>query len=587
MSVLFREKMRVYRECNAIKSCRSPLILSKSWRMHHQDSRRERVAENSWICFSTDYVATASDDGVLKLNPRTDLSADEITHVFGYARDLKAKYTLGKVIGAGSFGIVRECNELSSGRRYAVKTISKAPKRGLATPRYLLKLRTEVEIMQQLGYSLDAVNLKDVFEDDENVHLVMEVCDGGVLLERIEKEKYSEKFIIPIVRSILRFISQCHTKGFIYRDVKPDNFLFQTKDADSHLKATDFGLSIKHWPHERKLTSRSGTPAYMAPELVMQSYDEKCDVWSVGMLTYQMLTGRFPYWEDVRRVSLTDVWRAILTDDLKWDAPELKQLSRPAVDFLQSLLQRDPANRPSAQDCLQHPWVVDDTNAADLPLEGSVVQRLQRFSTYGLLKQMVLKMIVDDMAAGGDAAAALKSQPSVGVPADVVEGLQSLFNELDVDRSGSITMSELSQGLRKQGYSLTDNEIEQLMRKVDANHDGDVSINEFMTTLLDWNLIQESQGWKSFVDRAFDNLDKDGNGFINLEELVQLLPTVMTDTGRPVSAEERLATAKQMLREADTNGDGKISRDEFLELLKEHQTPDSLSFYDDRVTRSA
>jgi calcium-dependent protein kinase len=418
------------------------------------------------------------------------------------------------------------------------------------------------------------------------VHLVMEVCNGGVLLERIEKEKYSEKYIVPIVRSILRFISQCHAKGFIYRDVKPDNFLFQTKDPDSHLKATDFGLSIKHWPHERKLTSRSGTPAYMAPELVMQSYDEKCDVWSVGMLTYQMLTGRFPYWEDVRRVSLTDVWKAILTDDINWSSPELKQLSRPAIDFLQSLLQRDPANRPSAQECLEHLWVVDDTNAADLPLEGSVVQRLQRFSTYGLLKQMVLMMIVDDMAAGGDAAAALKSQPSVGVPADVVEGLQSLFNELDVDKSGSITMSELSQGLRKQGYNLTDDEIEQLMRKVDANHDGDVSINEFMATLLDWNLIQESQGWQSYVDRAFDNLNKDGDGFIRLEELVELLPTVMTDTGRPVSAEERLTMAKQMLREADTNGDGKISRDEFSELLKEHQAPDSLSFYDDRLTRS-
>ena len=74
-------------------------------------------------------------------------------------------------------------------------------------------------------------------------------------------------------------------------------------------------------PQERKLTSRSGTPAYMAPELVMQSYDEKCDLWSVGMLAYQMLTGRFPFWEDVRRESLTDVWKAILTQDISWDAP--------------------------------------------------------------------------------------------------------------------------------------------------------------------------------------------------------------------------------------------------------------------------
>ncbi|PNG71918.1 Calcium-dependent protein kinase 25, partial [Tetrabaena socialis] len=96
---------------------------------------------------------------------------------------------------------------------------------------------------------------------------------------------------------------------------------FLRHDDESPLKATDFGLSIRHWPDEPKLTSRSGTPAYMAPELVLQSYDEKCDIWSVGMLAYQLLTGRFPFWEDVRTQTLSDVWKAILTQDVNWNAP--------------------------------------------------------------------------------------------------------------------------------------------------------------------------------------------------------------------------------------------------------------------------
>lgn len=521
------------------------------------------------ICRSLDYVAGISDEGVLKLAPRTELEPKDITHVFGYARDLIEKYFIGRVIGAGSFGVVRECIEATTGRRYAVKTIGKIPKRGACTPRYLLKLRTEVEIMQQLGYSLDAVNLKDVFEDADSVHLVMQLCEGGALLERIEKLSYSEAYIARLTRSVLRFVSQCHAKGIIYRDIKPDNFLFVSNEPDAPLKATDFGLSIRHWADEPKLASRSGTPAYMAPELVMQSYDEKADVWSVGMLTYQLLTGRFPFWEDVRSQTLTDVWRAIMTQDIRWDAPELQQLSPSAVSFLRHLLQRDPKTRPSAQQALEHPWVRESGAATNLPLSGSVVQRLQRFSTYGHLKQVVLRMIVEDM----------EKEASTR---KYITDLKELFVELDTDHSGSVSLDELSDGLRKQGYVLSPSELEQLVRKMDADHDGDIVLPEFLTTLMDWNRVQKEQSWQAYLDKAFNKLDTDGDGFISLDELLDQLPAAENSGGALAEAERR-GEAKLMLREADTNGDGQISKEEFYDLLRDSHAPDSLSFYDDRL----
>eukprot|EP00879_Flechtneria_rotunda_P022176 GHRR01023399.1.p1 GENE.GHRR01023399.1~~GHRR01023399.1.p1 ORF type:complete len:224 (+),score=71.64 GHRR01023399.1:320-991(+) len=159
-----------------------------------------------------DYVATASDEGVLKLPARTELDPEEIKTVYGYPRNILDSYYLGRVIGAGSFGVVREGIEVVTGSRFAVKTVSKVPKRGAPTPRYLLKLRAEVEVMQQLGVSLNAVHLHDVFEDDINVHMVMELCEGGALLERVETGVYSEAYISRLVRSILRFVAQCHAK---------------------------------------------------------------------------------------------------------------------------------------------------------------------------------------------------------------------------------------------------------------------------------------------------------------------------------------------------------------------------------------
>lgn len=516
------------------------------------------------------------DEGVLRLPARTELDPAQVTSVFGFARSLTQEFHVGRVIGAGSFGVVRECVEISTQRLYAVKTVPKVPKRGLPTPRYLLKLRTEVEIMQQLGYSLDAVNLKGVYEDDDAIHLVMELCEGGALLERIEATKYSEAYIAKILRSILRFISQCHAKGIIYRDVKPDNFLFLTHEDDSPLKATDFGLSIRHWPDEPKLTSRSGTPAYMAPELVLQSYDEKCDLWSVGMLGYQLLTGRFPFWEDVRSQSLADVWKAILTQEISWTAPELAQLSPSAVAFLKDLLRRDPARRPDAAEALQHPFISEAGRAQDLPLQGSVVQRLQRFSTYGHLKQIVLKMIVEEMQGDG--------KGDDGGLGSWLGGLQDLFNTLDADGSGAISLQELTQGLRTQGYVLADGEIEAFMRKADFDHDGNVSLSEFMTTLLDWDKLQRETRWQSFLDHVFNKLDLDGDGTISLDELIVLLKDSRVVKSGPNAEAERMAEAKLMLREADTNGDGRISREEFYFLLRQSHSPDSLSFYDDRLS---
>ena len=122
-----------------------------------------------------DYAAKAGDGTILQLPLKSPLTASQIRNVFGFPRKLRDSYSLGTVLGAGSFGVVREARDRATGRLYAVKSIPKTPKGNKPTPRYLLKLQTEVDAMGQLGASLDAVFLKDVFEDDVSIHLVMEL----------------------------------------------------------------------------------------------------------------------------------------------------------------------------------------------------------------------------------------------------------------------------------------------------------------------------------------------------------------------------------------------------------------------------
>lgn len=604
-----------------------------------------------------DYQAKAGDSTVLQRPLKAELLPSEVRNVFSFPRNLRELYTLGPVLGAGSFGVVRECTEKSSKRRYAVKSIPKQPKNGKSTPRYLLKLQTEVDAMDQLGASLDAVYLKDVFEDDVSVHLVMEICEGGSVLERLKAGEYNERQAAEVMRAVLRFLSQCHAKGLVYRDVKPENFLLLHRDGKSSdsesdssdgdasnssssgaaglwaniqkavgfgkqndgvegddntentntnssstsnstasnsnspaaavesrvgrhaynhtelgspVKATDFGLSIRHRPGEGKLKSRSGTPAYMAPEVIEQNYDEKADIWSAGIMMYQLLTGRFPFWDNVRECSLQQVWKAILHDEIDFNARELRQISPSARDLLEKLLDRDPDSRFTASEALRHRWLRSE-DAPRLPLRSSVVQRLQRFATYGHLKQLVFRIIADEFNRGE----ALLVPPIAPEARAHLEAVVGLFKDLDVDASGSVSMDELTSGLGRLGYDLDSDEIEQLVKRMDGNRDGVLNLDEFVAGLVDWGELQEDSQWAIWVAHAFSRLDRNKDGFISLSSIEELL--VQEDDI------ERRLEARSMLREADANGDGRVSREEFAELLSAGSIPDGLSQYDPRL----
>jgi len=538
-----------------------------------------------------------------------ELTPSELRPDFGLRRDLYQLYDVKSLddeepIGAGSYGIVRKVRRKSDGKLFALKTIRKAPWRAPPTSRtsvqyYHSKLRNELEVMRKIGSSLSIVYLYDSFEDDDAVHLLMDLCTGGELLGRIRAGmSYSEADAAELVRSVLRTAAQCHSRGIIFRDIKPDNFLFERPGDGSPLKATDFGLAGLIKPGER-LARRCGTPSYMAPEVINRNYGEEADVWSCGVVAYQLVTGRLPFVDKVnQRPNAKEVFRAILEDPIDFRSEPWPRLSAECRDLVMKMMDRDPAKRITARAALLHPWLQQTAAEAKQPIGGQVVARLQRFSTYGLLKRSVLRLLGDqlresdsedgdDDAAGGAGGTGGKFVDGVVAEERELTGqFLELFDLLDTSGDKLVEPEELEAGLRKVGYTISTDECKQLLEQLDTTNDGFIDVNEFLAALVDWEALERSSTeYPNWVKRAFDMLDKDGNGTIDAEEVAELVfMNDDDDEGRTLTAEARKAVAS-CIQEADTDGDGLIDFDEFVALLQMDPT-DALEAYEWRVDSS-
>mmetsp|Transcript_1526 Transcript_1526/g.2178 ORF Transcript_1526/g.2178 Transcript_1526/m.2178 type:complete len:508 (+) Transcript_1526:250-1773(+) len=469
----------------------------------------------------------------------------------------------------GSYGVVTKVKDKKTGETYALKSIPKLPpnKREKNSPRsYINKLISEVKVMQHVAPSLNVVYLYDVFEDATHIHLLMEYCRGGELWKRIRTGKYSEAYAASIMRSILQVLAQCHAKNVIYRDVKPDNFLFLTTDDDSPLKATDFGLATYFVPGET-LTRRCGTPSYLAPEVVNRAYGPEADCWSAGVTAYQLLSGHLPF-RDSRRATIKEVLKAVVEDPIILDDDFwTKQISDSARDFTSRLLDRDPKTRLTAAQALDHPWVKRGGTASTDPLCGSAVQRLQRFGTFPVLKRQVLRFMAPIM---------LQEDSKLAGVVQTKE-LFETFKKFDHGVDGHLHVSDLKEGLDEAGYIVTLDEVKQLVHAVDMDRNGDMSYQEFLATMIDWNKVEEydPMHFSSLVNRAFDELDEEKLGVIGKHSIERML------CDEDCSAEACSLMVSRCMEEADKDGDGAITREEFYEIVHT-ENDDVLGRYDNR-----
>ncbi|CAM8968299.1 unnamed protein product [Rhodiola kirilowii] len=421
---------------------------------------------------------------------------------FGYSKQFVAHYELGEEVGRGHFGytcLAKGKKGNLKGHNVAVKVI---PKSKMTTAIAIEDVRREVKILSALTGHKNLVQFLGSYEDDDNVHVVMELCKGGELLDRILSRggKYSEKDAKEVMVQILSVVAFFHLQGVVHRDLKPENFLYMSKDENSPLKAIDFGLSDYVKPDER-LNDIVGSAYYVAPEVLHRSYGTEADMWSIGVIAYILLCGSRPFWSRTE----SGIFQAVLKADPSFDEAPWPNLSPNALDFVKRLLNKDYRKRLTAAQALSHPWLAGHPDVK-VPLDIIVYRQVKAYICSSSLRRSALRALAKTLTV---------SQ---------LVYLREQFNLLGPNRSGYITMQNLKTALMKNvTEAMKDSGVIEYVNVVSSLQYRKMDFEEFSAAAISVHQLEGTENWEEHARAAYELFEKDGNRPIRIEELASEL----------------------------------------------------------------
>jgi calcium/calmodulin-dependent protein kinase I len=357
--------------------------------------------------------------------------------------DKKSQYKMGRTLGAGTYGIVREAD--SPAGKVAVKIILKKNVKGNEQMVY-----DEMEMLQKLRHP-NIVRFHDWFESRDKYYIVTQLATGGELFDRIcEQGKFTEKDASQTIRMVLDAVNYLHQNNVVHRDLKPENLLYLTQDPQSSLVLADFGIAKMLDSHNEVLTTMAGSFGYAAPEVMLKKgHGKPVDMWSLGVITYTLLCGYSPF----RSENLADLIDECQSGRVIFHERYWKDVSKDAKDFISLLLQPDPADRPTSEEALRHKWLTGETAT-----EHNILPEIRAYMARARLRRGIeiiklanrieaLKLQEDEEGVEGDADVPANSGEAVGAAltnrADTGKGLLPSTNPKGPGKS---RLSKLARG---------------------------------------------------------------------------------------------------------------------------------------------
>ena len=468
-----------------------------------------------------------SENNKLEENYVLDESSLE-TSVGSLEMDIREIYKFKDLLGRGHFGTVRSAYrrfEKAPHKLFAIKSISK---KNLSI-NHLNDLIKEVDIISSLDHP-NIIKFYETYNDNYYFHIVMELCRGKDLLSRINKGINDEKIIATIIMKILHSISYCHSKGISHRDLKPENIIFESPDIDSDIKLIDFGLS-KKFKSSEKLHSILGTPYYVAPEILTKNYNEKCDIWSVGIITYLLIVGDVPF----KGKNNNDIFNKILHQKINFNYNKWKNFSKEAKNFVQLLLQKDFNKRPSAQEALNHNWFINIFTKIhkSILIEPNIFIALKNYKPCNILKKLVYKYIINSMG-----------------HAELKKYKNALF-AFDISHNGYVDLTELNKVFELLKKDISEEQIKKLMNASEGKKY--LNYTEFIMCCLNLKEVLKIDKLES----AFRYFDINNDGYIDASDIKK----DMLRFGKKIINDDDV---KKIIKEVEKNEKYCISKKDFF-----------------------
>lgn len=454
--------------------------------------------------------------------------------------DIAKRYDIDKrEHAAGGYGKVFMAIDRASKKQVAIKRVVKQ-----IMSRNSEAFYREVKIMKDLDHP-NICKLLETYEHNKFLYFVMECCHGGEVFERIIDEgTISEAHVAQCMKQVASALRYAHNKGIAHRDLKPENVCFCEKD-DWMVKVIDWGLGF--YFGQNRMSSAVGSLSYAAPEVLQAKpgtqYGSACDVWSMGVLAYVMLSGKPPFWGSPKEQMKMMRQGTYPFKGQPWDS-----ISQQGRDFIQQLLRAQPDQRLSIEEVTLHPWfrLSNKDLLTTAPNAAEVLRNMQQFKNNSTFYQFCSASVARQLDHSS------------------LKHVHRIFAEMDTNGDGTLDLQEVKAGFERLFGVDSDEarQVEEMFEKLDLDGSGNIDYTEFCAAGIGDHLSsQEDTLWAAF--KAFD---ADDNGTISKDEIAKVLMDASVQSAWSQAVCDDVA--KEILEKFDVDGSGEICFDEWLEMMQ-------------------